>query len=236
MTDAATASVPGVVAGDADHGLTDDCRRLARQRGRDQGADGDELRRRRPLHQEGADVDAGQRDGAEDCDGAHRGCLAPRCRRPDEREEVLREAEAQCRREAGIDDEQGDPAVHERGPRAESLAQEHVGPAGLREARAQFGVAQRAGGAQQAHAQPDCGGRRGAAHRPEHRRRREKDADPHDVGHDHRRGAPGPQPARVAGQRHQNVTRTASCMARGPPDPNTPPAVETGWPNALERR
>lgn len=34
----------------------------------------------------------------------------------------------------------------------------------------------------------------------------------------------------------QKETRAPSCIARGPPEPKTPPAVVTGRPNALDRR
>ena len=37
---------------------------------------------------------------------------------------------------------------------------------------------------------------------------------------------------RARAARHQNVARTANWKARGPPDPNTPPAVVTGSPEA----
>ena len=40
--------------------------------------------------------------------------------------------------------------------------------------------------------------------------------------------AHGPRRRASPGCGHQNVSRAASCIARGPPDPNTPPAVVTG--------
>jgi len=94
---------------------------------------------------------------------------------------------------------------------------------------------ERAGNAEKPDDEPDEQRRREAADRAHHRRGCEEDSDADDLRDDHRRGRPCRQAARRR-RRHQNVTRTASCIARGPPDPNTPPAVVTGRPKLLERR
>jgi hypothetical protein len=203
--------------------------------------DDGQLGRGRPPHHAGAGAEADEGNQAEHAHGREGRWGEESGGAPDSREQVLREADAERGRQAGVDHEQRHPAVDECGARSEGLSEEHVSAASLREARRQLRIAQGARRAQRAHDRPHRESRPRVAKGPHHRRRREEDADAHDLRHDHRRGRLGAEPAwngRVLrpARRTQNVTLAASCIARGPPDPNTPPAVLTAWPNRLACR
>ena len=145
--------------------------------------------------------------------------------------DVGREPGREGGRDAGVHHEQALPAVEKRQPASVRLAKVDVAAARFRVARGQLAVGERPRERHAAHEEPrseEPGGRR---QRPCHRRRRQEDADGNDLPGD--RGGRGRQ---AQASVHQNVTRAASWKARGPPLPNTPPAVVTAWPNALDLR
>ena len=210
----------------------------ARERCADEPSEEHQLQHRQRPKEPGAGTDAYDVHGSERRD--RRDGHQPQRHRAERHDDVHVAGDPPRERggDPGVHDEEAFPPVQERQLRSERLPQIHVSAAGLRVTRREGAVTERA---TERHA-PD---ERPHDEHPEGRRERADDRpggqeDPHGdhLAHHDRRGRPHGQLTRqgVARTRHQNVARTANWNARGPPEPNTPPAVVTARPNADDVR